>query len=482
MSATNPCWLVFGASGYVGRNMVAHLVRQGVHVRAAARRRSSMEAEGWVSVDQVRADALDPVTLAPALEGIEVAFYLVHSMAGGRGFPKRDREAAGNFAQAAAAAGVKRIVYLGGLAPAQADTEHLASRVETGEILRSGSVPVVELRAGIIIGAGSAAFEVMRDLVAHLPIMVTPRWVSVSSPPVALDDLLNDLMELAQRPEAEGKVFETGGPERLTYAAMMSKLAQALGRRKPLIVPVPLLTPKLSSYWMNLVTSVPAPLARALIGGLRHDLYADDTSLRELVPRTCLGFDAAVAAALAAERKVLSGQYWREGAFDLRGYRHDISFYGKRMTQARGCAAPPQGVWKVLEGFAVQGKGYFALTPVWRLRAVVNRWLGSKNPEPRKRTEVFVEGEVFGSWRVHSVQPGVRLTLTSQLRGPGKAGLEIDVAPSTTGGSLITLVLHWHPAGVWGLLYWFLFWPVHAIELYAFLNRLARAATQERMS
>lgn len=482
MSAPNPLWLVFGASGYVGRNMVVHLVSQGMRVRAAARQCSSMDAEGWSDVDQVRADALDPVTLAPALEGVEVAFYLVHSMAGGRGFPTRDREAAGNFAQAAAAAGVKRIVYLGGLAPERADTEHLASRVETGEILRAGSVPVIELRAGIIIGPGSAAFEVMRDLVAHLPVMVAPRWVSVSSPPVALADLLNDLSELAQRPEAEGQVFETGGPERLTYAAMMCQLAQALGRRNPVIVPVPLLTPKLSSYWMNLVTGVPAPLARALIGGLRHDLYADDASLRALVPRTCLGFDAAVAAALAAERKILSGEQWREGAFDLRGYRHDISFYGKRMTLTRDCAAPPPAVWRALEGFAAQGKGHFALTPVWRLHAVMNRLMGRKNPGSRRQAGALVEEEVFGVWRVHRVQPGVRLTLTSRLRAPGKGGMEIAVAPSTTGGSRITLVLHWHPAGVWGLLYWFLFWPVHAAELRALLNRLARAATQERMS
>jgi uncharacterized protein YbjT (DUF2867 family) len=298
-----------------------------------------MKAEGWQGVDQVRADALDPASLGPALAGVEVAFYLVHSMGSGRGFPERDRDAAHNFATAAAAAGVRRIVYLGGLAPDLAETEHLASRVETGQILRSGPVPVIELRAGIIIGAGSAAFEVIRDLVGHLPVMVTPQWIRVSSPPVALPDLLGDLMALAQRPEAEGQVFETGGPERLTYEEMMRRLARALGRRRPVIVPVPFLTPKLSSYWLALVTGVPAPVARALIGGLRHDIHADDTDLRALVPRDCLGFDAAVERAFEAEREMLSGDCWREGAFDLRGYRHDISFYGKRMTLERGCSA-----------------------------------------------------------------------------------------------------------------------------------------------
>ncbi|MBE0488631.1 MAG: DUF2867 domain-containing protein [Halomonas sp.] len=482
MSASDPLWLVFGASGYVGRNMVPHLVAQGRRVRAVARRLSAMEAEGWQGVDQVRADALDPATLAPALAGVEVAFYLVHSMGGGRGFPARDREAARNFAKAAAEAGVSRIIYLGGLAPEGADTEHLSSRVETGEILRAGPVPVVELRAGIIIGAGSAAFEVMRDLVAHLPIMVTPRWVSVSSPPMALDDLLADLVGLAALPEAEGGVFETGGPERQTYAAMMRGLARGLGRRRPIIVPVPFMTPKLSSYWMDLVTGVPAPLARALIGGLRHDLRANDTALRALVPRDCLGFDAAVAKAFEAERGMLSGDRWREGAFDLRGYRHDISFYGKRMTLERHSSASPAAAWETLEGLATRASGYFALTPIWRLRAAANRLLRGADAGPRQHAGPFAEGETFGFWRVHRVRPGERLILLSSLRAPGEGGMEITLEPDTAGGSRITLVLHWHPAGVWGLLYWFLLWPAHAVVLRAFLRGLGRAAAQEKMS
>ncbi|MGJ7456661.1 DUF2867 domain-containing protein [Halomonas sp. RA08-2] len=480
MSASDPLWLVFGASGYVGRNMVPHLVAQERRVRAAARRLSAMEAEGWQGVDLVRADALDPSTLGPALAGVEVAFYLVHSMGGGRGFPARDREAARHFAQAAAEAGVRRIVYLGGLAPEGADTEHLSSRVETGEVLRAGPVPVVELRAGIIIGAGSAAFEVMRDLVAHLPVMVTPRWVSVSSPPVALEDLLADLVGLAALAAAEGGVFEIGGPERLTYAAMMRGLARGLGRRRPVIVPVPFLTPKLSSYWMDLVTGVPAPLARALIGGLRHDLRADDSALRALVPRDCLGFDAAVAKAFEAERDMLSGDRWREGAFDLRGYRHDISFYGKRITLARDCAASPAAVCRTLEGLATRAVGYFALTPIWRLRGAANRLLRGADAGARTHAGPFAEGEAFDFWQVHRVRPGERLILLSRLRAPGEGGMEITLEPDAAGGSRITLVLHWHPAGVWGLLYWFLLWPAHAVVLRAFLRGLERAAAQEK--
>lgn len=475
-------WLVFGASGYVGRNLVARLNGEGVAVRATARRLDALAAEGWPGVECVGADALDPASLAPALAGIDTAFYLVHSMAGGRGFAARDRKAAETFAAAAAAAGVQRILYLGGLAPEKADTEHLASRVETGDALRAGPVPVVELRAGIIVGAGSAAFEVMRDLVGHLPVMVTPHWVRVASPPIALDDLLDDLVALARLPGIGGRVFETGGPERLTYAEMMRRLARALGRRGPVILPVPLLTPELSALWLDLVTGVPAPIARALIGGLRHDLAADDRALRALVPRTCLGFDAAVARALDGEKAMLSGDRWREGAFDLRGHRHDISFYGKRMVRTAEAAAPPAAVWRTLERLGTREAGHFALTPLWRLRAALDRLAGG-TPSPRRPTAgPFAADETFGFWRVHAVRPGERLILVSRLAAPGNGGMEIALSPGPGGGTRIAVTLHWHPAGVWGLLYWFTLWPAHAFVMRAFASGIARAADQDRMS
>ncbi|TVQ71770.1 MAG: NAD-dependent epimerase/dehydratase family protein [Oceanospirillales bacterium] len=438
MSRSNPLWLVFGASGYVGRNLVPHLLAQGRHVRAAARQISPLKAEGWMGVDLVQADALDSSSLSNALNGVEVAFYLVHSMGSGRGFPERDRKAAQNFAQAAEVAGVKRIVYLGGLAPKQADTEHLASRVETGEILRAGAVPVIELRAGIIIGAGSAAFEVMRDLTAHLPVMVTPHWISVSSPPIALPDLLNDLIDLAEVAEAEGQVLETGGPERLTYEAMMRRLAKALGRRDPIIIAVPLLTPQLSSYWLDLVTGVPAPIARALIGGLRHDLTADDQSLRALVPRQCLSFDEALTLALDSEKQILAGDRWREGAFDLRGYRHDISFYGKRLTLQRSSCVSLEILWSRLE-------------------------------------QLIKRGESFKLWRRYREKVNQGMIVRSSIPSPGKGGLEITLTSDAKGGSSLVLTQHWHPAGVWGLLYWFILWPLRAIALRVLLSHLTRS-------
>lgn len=470
--------LVFGASGYVGRHLTPQLAAAGLPVRAAARRLAPLVAEGWRGVGLVAADALRPETLRPALAGVDVAYYLVHSMAGGRGFAERDRRAAAAFAEAAAEAGVRRIVYLGGLAPANADTAHLASRVETGDILRRGPVPVTELRAGIIVGPGSAAFEVMRDLVAHLPAMVTPRWVRVASPPVALDDLLDDLVALPDLPGTAGAVFETGGPERLTYEQMMRRLARALGRRDLLILPVPFLTPTLSAYWLDLVTSVPAPIARALIGGLRHDLTADDRALRAVLPRACMGFDAAVERALERERGIVSTDRWREGAFDLRGGRHERSFYGKRMTRAVDAGASPGAVWGALGALGTPDAGHFFVEPVWRLRAWADRRLGGDQAPPRARGS-FAVGDRFGFWRVHAVAPGARLTLVSTLRAPGCGGLEIEIERperQADPGARVVATIHWHPDGVWGLLYWFALWLPHAVMLRGFVRALALKA------
>ena len=272
-----------GASGYIGSHLVPRLMQRGHQVRAAARNRASLEARRWGGVECVSADVLRPDTLDSVLEEIDVAYYLVHSMGSGRDFPRLDREAARNFRRAAERAGVRRIIYLGGLQPPGERSAHLDSRAETGEILRDGVIPVTELRAGIIVGAGSAAFEVIRDLALHLPVMLTPRWVRSRTQPIALNDLLEYLTRVAEVPETAGQTYDVGGPDTLNYADMMRVFARVNGKRLR-IIPVPVLTPRLSSYWLDLVTAVPANVARPLIEGLKHDLLADDSAIRALVP------------------------------------------------------------------------------------------------------------------------------------------------------------------------------------------------------
>ncbi len=467
--------LVFGASGYVGRHLTPRLLAGGHRVRAAARRLRALEAEGWDRAELVAADALRPETLAAALEGVDVAYYLVHSMGAGADFPALDREAARNFAEAAAACGVKRILYLGGLSPPDADSAHLVSRRETGEILRAGAVPVTELRAGIIVGPGSAAFEVMRDLVAHLPIMVSPRWIRSKSPPIALEDLLGYMLALPWIADAAGEVLEAAGPETLSYDDMMRRLARMLGKPERIIIPVPVLTPRMSAYWMELVTSVPANVGRALIMGLKHDFSADDRRLRELAPRPLMSFEQAVAQVFEDERNITVSDRWREGAFELRGGRHDVSFYGVALTRTAQAKAPSTAMWAALEGFGSQQLGYYHMNWVWRLRAWIDRRFGGRTAPLRAADAPLSVGQRFDFWRVLAVEPMRRLTLYSLLKAPGAGGFELEIEDDANGSCLVATI-HWHPEAFKGLLYWFLLWPPHALVLSGMTRALTRRA------
>ena len=364
--------LVFGATGYIGAHLVPRLLREGCAVRASGRNRKVLEARDWPGVELVEADALRPDSLPGALAGVDTAYYLVHSMAAGQDFGRLDLQAADNFAAAADQAGVRRIVYLGGLVPDDADSEHLVSRRETGERLRAGRVPVTEIRAGIIVGPGSAAYEVVRDLVNHLPLMLTPRWVRSKSSPIALDNLLEYLVRVAWLDEAAGKVLDAAGPDYISYEDVMRQYGEAVGKR-PLIVPVPVLTPTLSAHWLGLVTAVPATIARALIGGLKHDLPADDAELRRLVPQKLLSFRESVAAALQAERSHTVAARWSEGLLMFRGFRLDNAFYAKRASGTAVGRASPAAVWHTVATIGGDN-GYYCMDWLWWLRGVMD-WL-----------------------------------------------------------------------------------------------------------
>lgn len=469
-----PLQLVFGASGYVGSHLVPALAARGRRVRAAARQRRVLEARGWEGVDLAEADALDPASLDAALAGVDTAYYLVHSMAAGRRFADLDREAATHFAAAAARCGVRQIVYLGGLVPPHARSEHLASRKETGARLRAGPVPVIELRAGIIVGPGSAAYEVMRDLVYHLPVMVTPRWVQSMSSPIAVSNLVEYLLRLADLPQAQGRILDAGGPDYLSYEAMMRIFGEVVGRR-PRILRVPVLTPRLSSYWLGLVTTVPARIGRALVGGLKHDIPAFDAELRALVPQPLLPFRAAVEAALAAERANAVAARWTEGAFMFRGHRHDHAFYAKKAGGRAVARASPQAVWEVLCTMG-GATGYFYCDALWRLRAWLD-WLAGGAGLVRGRrhpTELRV-GDVIDYWTVLALAPSQRLTLHFGMRAPGTGILEFELE-ATAEGTRLTETAYWHPAGFWGLVYWYALVPFHLFIFKGMTRAIARRA------
>lgn len=449
----------------------------GYRVRAAARHRSVLEARNWEGVELAQADALQPDTLEAALADIDLAYYLVHSMASGRHFGQLDLTAAEHFARAAARCRVQRIVYLGGLLPPEADSEHLISRRDTGERLRAGSVPVTEIRAGIIVGAGSAAFEVIRDLVYNLPVMVTPRWVRSRSTPIALDNLLEYLIRLPALPETAGEIFDAGGPEFLSYAEMMRQFGEVVGKN-PLILPVPVLTPGLSSYWLSLITTVPANIARALIGGLKHDIPASDCRLRELIPQRLLSFREAVAAALDDERRHAVAARWTEGALLFRNYRPDYAFYAKQASGSALAHAPVEAVWAQVA--AIGGKNrYYTLNFLWTCRELLDWLLGGPglNRGRRHPTELRL-GDTIDSWRVIGLEPPRRLTLRFGMKAPGSGVLEFEVAPESDGHSRVTATAYWHPAGIWGLLYWYTLAPSHTLIFRSMTRAIAKRAAK----
>ncbi len=471
-----PRALVFGASGYIGSNLVPHLVEQGWWVRASARNVDVLAAREWHGVDLAQADALAPESLPAALDAIDVAFYLVHSMAAGANFGDLDLRAARNFADAAAAAGISRIVYLGGLVPSDAAGEHIDSRRKTGDVLRAGAVPVTEIRAGIIVGAGSAAFEVMRDLVLNLPVMVTPRWVRATSPPIALPNLLVYLEQAARLDAAAGEVYDAGGPETCTYEAMMRELALAVGRRPPVILPVPVLTPTLSSYWLGLTTAVPANIARALIGGLKHDFSADDAALRELVPQRLLGVREAIDAAFAAEREHRVAARWSEGVFAIRGFRHDVAFYAKRASGSSVADASPGAVWQQVCAIGGDNR-YYYMNVLWRIREMMD-WLvgGPGMTRGRRHPTQLHLGDTIDYWTVIGIQQQRSLTLHFGMRAPGSGVLEFELQPLSDTQTRVSVTAYWHPRGVWGLAYWWALVPAHLFLFRGFTAAIARRA------
>lgn len=466
--------VVIGASGYIGTNLVPRLVAEGWQVRATSRNTDVLAARAWPGVELVAADVLDAASLREAVAGADVVFYLVHLMAAGGNFAELEREAARNLVAAADEAGVGRIVYLGGLAPDKPKSQHLQARIDTGEILRTAACQVVELRAAMIVGPGSAAWEVMRDLVNHLPVMLTPRWVRSRSTPIALDDLLTYLTGVAEADIDGSPVYEVGGPEVCTYEEMMRTYAEIRGK-KVWIIDVPVLTPKLSSYWLRLITAVPTKIAAALIEGLAHDYIARDDRIRELIPQPLMTFRESAEAALEAEKNHTVEGRWVEGSMACREWNPDYAFYAKRASGQAETTAPPEAVWQVILQIGRRGDFFYA-NWMWWLRRLLDWFVGGTSMRRQRRhpTQLRV-GDVFDGWRVIGLVPEERLTLLMEMRAPGGGVLEFELK-ETENGSRVRMTAYWHPAGVWGLMYWYALLPAHLFLFDGTTREIARRA------
>lgn len=454
--------LVFGAGGYIGSNLTPRLHFAGWQVRVTDRHRAVLEARGWQGAEVVAADALRPDSLPAAMQDIDVAFYLVHSKAAGRNVVELEIEAARNFAAAAAQAGVSRIVYLGNLLPGDRRFLHRKPRIATGDVLRDGPVPVTEIRAGLIIGPGSAAYEMIRDLVNYLPVMITPSWVQSRSAPIGLDDLLDYLVTVARLPEAAGKIYEVGGPEVLTFEQLMRQYGEVTDKHFR-VLRLPVLTPRLSSFWLKLVTAVPTNIARSLIDGLTNDAIANDEEIRKLVPLELKDFKQSVRKALEAEQSNNVFAHWAEGSIVCRNFHPEYAYYAKRAGGPElKTSASANALWRQVTAFG-GGEGYYYAESLWFLRRLIDWFAGGPSFGRRRRhpTEVRV-GDVIDAWRVIGVVPEKRLTLLMEMRGPGSGVLEF-VIDDKGDHRRLSITGYWHPAGPLGLIYWYLLLPAHGL-------------------
>ena len=473
--------LVTGATGYVGGRLVPRLLEAGYRVRVLARDPQRLEGRSWSrQVEVVTGDVLRPETLPAALDGVDAAYYLIHSMAGSGDFQRRDHDAAAAFGSAAQAAGVGQIVYLGGLGdPAHDLSEHLRSRQETGAALAVAGVPVTELRAAVIVGAGSLSFEMIRYLTERVPLMVCPRWVFTRTQPIAIRDVLAYLVAALETPAARGRVIEIGGAGVVTYGEMMTGYARARGLRRWL-VPVPVLTPRLSSYWVHWLTPIPAAIARPLIEGLRNEVVVRDGAARRVFPAIePVGYDEAVRSALDQLERAGIETAWSDALSSSRGDRLPVTLSHQhgmiRERRERTVVASAELLFAVVSGLGGE-RGWLAWNALWRLRGALDRLVGGVGlRRGRRDPDVARVGDAIDFWRVEAVEPGRLLRLRAEMKVPGKAWLQFEAQPlagaaDASPGARLVQTAFFAPRGLAGLLYWYALYPVHA----AIFSDLAR--------
>ncbi len=477
--------LVTGATGYIGGRLVPELLDAGHDVRCLVRSPAKLDDETWRDrVEIVKGDLSDADSLLPALEGIDSAYYLVHSMGGSADFVAQDREAAAAFRDAAAKAGVRRLVYLGGLGRDDDPklSIHLKSRHEVGRVLAEGPVPVTELRAAIIIGSGSASFEMLRSLVEILPVMVAPRWVKNRCQPIAIRDILAYLVAVIDEPEAAGRVLEAGGPDVLTYADMMRAYAEVAGLAKRGIVSVPVLTPTLSSHWVGLVTPLPVGLAKPLVESLINEVIVRDRPISDLIEHDSIGFRPALELALTRVADMDVMTRWSDANLPGRTAADplptDPDWAGGVVLSDEAEAtskAPPTDLFATVNGIGGK-RGWYVTPALWSVRGLADKLVGGVGMRRgRRHPDVMGVGDAVDFWRVEAVERDQLVRLRAEMRLPGEAWLEWRISPNGTGSRLEQRAL-FHPKGVLGRLYWYSLIPFHALIFGRMAQRIAAAA------
>lgn len=455
--------LVTGASGYIGSQLVGPLAEAGFLVRAAARRPERVPASARHAAHElVACDALDPLSVRAALEGVEVAYYLVHTLGGGQGYEERDRSAASIFARAAADAGVRRIVYLGGLGVAdQALSDHLASRQEVGRVLAGAGVPVVEFRASIVIGGGSTSFEMIRNLVEKLPVMTTPRWVRMDAQPIAITDVVSYLKAAATMEAFTGHhVYEIGGADVVSYGELLRLYARSRGLKR-LVIPVPVLSPGLSGWWLYLFTPKQATVGRQLAESLRYPtVVTNDAAQRDFPGITPIGAAQAVAMAFEADARWFAGTSWADEFGDDLGVHHLASRGRYLDSRALRASCPPEAAFDPIACIGGE-RGWYAFDTLWDLRGFIDLALGGPGHRRGRRDPyALVEGDHLEWWRVERVDAPRVLRLRAEMAMPGEGWLVYELTREDS-GTLIRQTAIFHAKGLLGRAYWYAVLPFH---------------------
>jgi uncharacterized protein YbjT (DUF2867 family) len=443
-----------------------------------ARKPKYLEHRTGAATEVVRGDVFDTASLSKAMEGVDTAFYLVHSLAGFGSFEENDRVAAGNFARIAAEAGVKKIIYLGGLGREPGLSDHLASRQEVGRILRESGVPTIELRASIIIGSGSLSFEMVRALVQKLPVMTTPQWVRMPAQPIAIEDVLCYLMAPLKHQVKESVIFEIGGADQVSYEGIMREYAKARGLKR-LIIPLPVLSPGLSSLWLALVTPLYFRVGRRLIEGVKNPTVVHDNSAREVFGIKPMGIGEAVRRALENEDRELTETRWNDAlpSSSLEHHWGGIPF-GTRLVDSREIEIPctPEQVFLPIQCIGFGARGWYSYNWLWSLRGFIDKMIGGVGSRRWPRYPYcLLPGDVVGFWRVEAMQPNRLLRLHAEMKLPGRAWLQFEVEGDQRSSLLRTTAI-FDPIGAWGLLYWYLLYPLHVPIFKGMLRGIARTA------
>jgi uncharacterized protein YbjT (DUF2867 family) len=480
--------LVTGATGYIGGRLVPELLAAGFRVRCLVRSPEKLRDRPWseqVEILTGDASSTDDVTKAGA--DVDVAYYLVHSLGTGKQFERRDRTTARAFAHGSKAAGVRRIVYLGGLYPEGEDlSAHLDSRREVGEILLDSGVPTAVLRAAVIIGSGSASFEMLRYITERLPVMVTPRWVRTRIQPIAVRDVLRYLVQAADLPPDVSRGFDIGGPDVLTYLEMMQRYAAVAGLRPRWVRPLPVLTPSLSSHWVGVVTPVPSSIARPLVDSLVHEVVVKERDITAYLPDPpggLVGFERSVELALAKVQSLEVATTWSSAATSgapSDPLPSDPDWAGGSLyvdERERAVDASPADLWSVIEGIGGV-HGWYSWSLGWHVRGVLDRIFGGPGlRRGRRHPDTLAVGDALDWWRVEEIERPQLLRLRAEMRLPGLAWLELEIPAQPAGGPThFRQRALFHPRGLAGQVYWAAIKPFHGIVFGGMQRNIARAA------